>query len=524
MQAAITPLASVETALARIAEVNPRVNALCLVDAEAARVRARELEARLERGEDTGPLTGWTFTVKDAMRQAGYPCTAGSRALTGSYPQQSTACVIRLEEAGAIAIGRTNVPEFCYRGTTRNELYGQTGNPFAPDRSAGGSSGGAASALALGVGELALGSDGGGSIRIPASFCGTVGFKPSYGLVPRTHDAQGWLLLTHFGPLTRTVGECALALTALAGPEPLDPRSLPALGHDYVSAVREPGELAHLRVAASADLGYIRLDHEVRERFAEAVETFAEATGATVEWAQPELASPLEVWNTLACGDNTASEGPLLASGLVGDDARALIEEGFGLSVQEYVTARNRAHEIATTWGAFHERYDLLLTPTMECAAFPLADWAPRELGGEPIGEFYDDYCHFCYPFNLTGQPVVSVPMAPSSGGLPLGLQIAGRRYEDDLVLRAAAVWERTQPWESPSLRPAQPRPVPSELLAATVAGESVATIPGVDAWSPAAPVRAGELFALDDGRRLRAVRAWSPRAGALEVSFQVEG
>ena len=188
------------------------------------------------------------------------------------------------------------------------------------------------------------------------------------------------------------------------------------------------------------------------------------------------------------------------------------------------MTARNRAHEIATAWGAFHERYDLLLTPTMECAAFPLSDWAPRELDGEPIGEFYDDYCHFCYPFNLTGQPVVSVPMAPGSSGLPLGLQIAGRRYEDDLVLRAAAVWERAQPWESPSLAPAPPRPAPAELAAAAAAGELVATIAGVDAWSLAAPVRAGEVFALDDGRRLRAVRAWSPRADALEVSFQVEG
>ena len=524
MQAAVTPLAGVEAALARAAEVNPVVNALCLVDAESARARARDLEARLERGEETGPLTGWTFTVKDAMRQAGYPCTAGSRALMGEVPDASTACVARLEAAGAIAIGRSNVPEFCYRGTTRNELYGQTGNPFAPDRSAGGSSGGAASALALGVGDLALGSDGGGSIRIPASFCGTVGLKPSYGLVPRAPDSAGWLLLTHFGPLTRTVADCARALAVMAGPDPLDPLCLPALGQDFEAAARCPGDLSGLRVAYSDDLGYIRLDREVRERFAEAVAAFAQATGATVEQAHPGLDSPLDVWNAIACGDNSASEGPLLASGLVGDDARALIEAGQGLSAEAYVAARNRAHEIAGAWAAFHQRYDLLLTPTMECVAFPLSDWAPRELDGQPIGEFYDDYCHFCYPFNLTGQPVVSVPMAPGSDGLPLGLQIAGRRFEDDLVLRAAAAWERAQPWESPSLAPAAPRALCAELLAAAQAGERVATIAGVDAWSPAAPVRAGELFELDDGRNLRAVRAWSPRAGVLEVSFQVEG
>ena len=523
MGTALTPLAGVEAALARAAEINPVVNALCLVDADAARQRAHELESRLERGEDTGPLTGWTFTVKDAMRQAGYPNTCGSRSLMDFTPEASTACVARLEAAGAIAIGRSNVPEFCYRGTTRNELYGQTGNPFAPDRSAGGSSGGAASALALGVGDLALGSDGGGSIRIPASFCGTVGFKASYGLVPRNPDGAGWLLLTHFGPLARTVADCARALAVMAGPDPLDPLCLPDLGRDYIAAAREPGDLSGLRVAYSDDLGYIRLDREVRERFAEAVAAFAAATGATVERADPGLPSPLDVWNAIACGDNSASEGPMLAGGLVGDDARALIEAGQGLSAEEYVAARNQAHEIATAWAAFHARYDLLLTPTMECVAFPLADWAPRELDGEPIGEFYDDYCHFCYPFNLTGQPVISVPMAPGSGGLPLGLQIAGRRFEDDLVLRAAAAWERAQPWETPSLAPAAARPLPAELAAALAAGASVATIPGVEAWSLDAPVRAGELFDAGDGRRLRAVRAWSPRAGELEVSFQVE-
>ena len=334
MAAAVTPLASVETALARIAEVNPVVNALCLVDAEAARARARALEERSGRGEDTGPLTGWTFTVKDAMRQEGYPATAGSRSLMDAVATASTACVRRLEAAGAIAVGRSNVPEFCYRGTTRNELYGQTGNPFAPDRSAGGSSGGAASAVALGVGELALGSDGGGSIRIPASFCGTVGIKPTYGLVPRAPDGAGWLLLTHFGPLTRTVADCGRALAVIAGPDPLDPLCLPELGKDYTAAAREPGDLSGLRVAASDDLGYIRLDAEVRERFAEAVAAFERATGATVEWTHPGLGSPLDAWNAIACGDNVASEGPLLATGLVGDDARALIEAGNGLTAR----------------------------------------------------------------------------------------------------------------------------------------------------------------------------------------------
>ena len=287
-QVAVSPLAAVDAALARAAAVNPVVNALCLVDAESARARARELEARLERGEDTGPLTGWTFTVKDAMRQAGYPSTAGSRSLMDEIPDASTACVARLEAAGAIAIGRSNVPEFCYRGTTRNELYGQTGNPFAPERSAGGSSGGAASALALGVGDLALGSDGGGSIRIPASFCGTVGLQAV--LRPRAR-----------GPRQRRMAAARRTSARSRAASPTAPARWPSWparirstrsacrssGMDYVAAARDPGDLSGLRVAYSDDLGYIRLDREVRERFAEAVEAFARATGATVEQAHP---------------------------------------------------------------------------------------------------------------------------------------------------------------------------------------------------------------------------------------------
>ena len=252
-----------------------------------------------------------------------------------------------------------------------------------------------------------------------------------------------------------------------------------------------------------------------------------QATGATVEWAHPGLASPLDVWNAIACGDNTASEGPLLASGLVGDDARALIEEGYGLSVeavrdgaQPSARDRDRVGARSTT------RYDLLLTPTMECVAFPLSDWAPRELDGEPIGEFYDDYCHFCYPFNLTGQPVVSVPMAPGSSGLPLGLQIAGRRFEDDLVLRAAAAWERAQPWEIAVARPGAARARPCGAARRSRGGRAASRRSRESTRGrSAAPVRARRAVR---ARRRPARRApCAPGArepGELEVSFQVEG
>ena len=265
------------------------------------------------------------------MRQAGYPCTAGSRALMGSYPTASTACVTRLEAAGAIAIGRSNVPEFCYRGTTRNELYGQTGNPFAPDRSAGGSSGGAASALALGVGELALGSDGGGSIRIPASFCGTVGLKPSYGLVPRAPDGAGWLLLTHFGPLTRTVGDCARALAVHGRPRPA--RSALACRRSATTTWRPRASRAISRTCASpppttsaTSASTARCGSASPRRSRRSPRQPARRSSRRTPGSPRRSTSG----TTIACGDNSASEGPLLATGLVGDDARALIEAGHG--------------------------------------------------------------------------------------------------------------------------------------------------------------------------------------------------
>ena len=233
------------------------------------------------------------------------------------------------------------MPEFCYRGTTRNELYGQTGNPFDARRSAGGSSsGGAGSAVALGVGELALGSDGGGSMRIPASFCGTVGLKPTYGLVPRTPQRPAGCLLTHFGPLTRTVAECGRALHVMAGPDPLDPLCLPALGRDYAAAARGAGRPRGLRVAVSADLGYIR----ARPRGARALRRGRRAAardGRRVEWADPALEARRSSLERDRLRRQQRQRGAAARDRPGGDDARALIAPEQALSAAEYVTARN---------------------------------------------------------------------------------------------------------------------------------------------------------------------------------------
>ena len=460
----------IDEALDRIAGANGALNAFCEVRPRAARAAAAALDARIAAGENPGSLAGVPVAVKDVIWEAGVEATDGSRSLLGFVPEESATIVRRLTDAGAIVVGRTNVPEFCYRGICANDLYGVTSNPWDLGRTPGGSSGGSAAAVAAGLVPLAIGTDGGGSIRIPSSFCGVAGFKPTYGVVPREPQWAGWLTLTHEGPIAFTVEDCALMQSVIAGPDLRDPMSLPPLPRD--PDARGRGDLRGLRVAYSEDLGYVPVDDGVRRAFSAAIERFA-WLGAELVAAHPEPFSPnpVDIWNTLTTTDNLASEGPLLETGRVGADARGLIEPGADVSGLEYVRARNAQWEYARAWGRFMTEYDLLLTPAMECVAFEHGRTGPATIAGEPIGDFYDDFCHFSYPFNLTGQPAISVPMGTAEHGLPVGLQIVGRRFEDDLVLAAGAAWERLGAW------PRAPReeraPLESEAVVAA-AGERI--------------------------------------------------
>ena len=441
----------VEDALDRIARLNPALNAFCEVRPSSARTAAAAVDRIVASGRDPGPLAGVPIAVKDVIWEEGIEATNGSRALLGFVPGESAAVVTRLLRAGAIVVGRTNQPEFCYRGVSENELYGRTSNPWDLARVPGGSSGGSAAAVAAGLVPLAIGTDGGGSIRIPASFCGITGIKPTFGLVPREPQWPGWYSLTHVGPLAFTVADAALMLSVMAGADARDPISLPAPADDLAGAAREAGELRGLRVAYSEDFGYVRVDAGVREAFRRAIARFR-ALGAELEEAHPGLPNPLETWNTIASIDNVASEGPLLESGRVADDTRPLIEAGALFEGVDYALARNDQATYAAAWGRFMSRYDLMLTPAMELVAFAHGQTGPTLIEGQPIGEFFDDWCHFSYPANLSGQPAMSVPMGSAEDGLPVGLQIIGPRLGDHSVLRAAAAWERLEPWGRPPL------------------------------------------------------------------------
>lgn len=495
-------------ALARIAAANPLINAFCEVRASDALARADEIDAQVARGEHPGPLAGVPVAIKDVVWEAGIETTNASRALLGFRPQRSAVSVERLAAAGAVIVGRTNQPEFCYRGDCSNELYGVTANPVDRTRTPGGSSGGSAAAVAAGLCPVAIGSDGGGSIRIPSSFCGIVGLKQSFGLVPREPGWPGWYTLNHVGAITRSVRDSALMLQVLAGPDGRDPTTLPALGRDYVAAAEPPADLRGLRVAASEDLGFARVDDGVLQLFRGAVERFR-ALGAEIAWAHPPLPNPIGIWNTLAFSDNMASEGPLLAGGRVGDDAAQLIRLGESISAAEYAGARNAQHALAADWHRFMQGYDLLLTPAMECTAFALGRTGPETTGGLPLDGGDDDWCRFCYPFNLTGQPAMSVPMGLVDG-LPIGLQIVGGRWADDEVLRAAAAWEQAYPWTGAVTVAGATGIDPDVLEAVRAAVLSGASRVELDARGG---IAAGSIVPTSAGE-VRVRRVFSPEAG----------
>ena len=433
----------IEVALAAIERLDPDIGAFTVVLDEEALATARAVD----RGEVSGRLAGVPVAIKDHVWMRGAPATNGSLALADFVPDADCACVARLREAGAVLIGKTNNPEFCYRGTTENAVVGVTRNPWALDRTPGGSSGGSAAAVAAGIVPMALGTDGGGSIRIPASFCGIAGLKPSFGLVPKMPGFRGWPTLSVDGPMARTVRDLALMLAVMAGPTPLDDSALAVAPGDVLGAV-ERADVAGLRVGASVDLGFAPVERDVREVFGRAVDALSD-TGWALEEVAPPSEPPIAMWNAIACAEGYASEGPLLEAwaNRMSFDTAELVRAGERMTAAEYLDVQQLRAKYAGAWAELFERIDLLLTPAMQLTAFPVGILSPAEIDGQPVDPFFDDWVTFCLPANLTGRPAACVPIGAGDGGLPVGMQILGRRFEDAVVLGAAAAVERALPW-----------------------------------------------------------------------------
>jgi Asp-tRNA(Asn)/Glu-tRNA(Gln) amidotransferase A subunit family amidase len=440
----VSPVEVIDVYLRRISRLNPRLNAYCTLGADEAREAAKRAESAVVRGERLGPLHGVPVSIKDLIVTRGLRTTRGSRLFERApVPEHDAPVVERLRAAGAIVLGKTNTPEFGWKGTTDNPLFGLTRNPWSLERTPGGSSGGASAQVAAGLGPIAIGTDGGGSIRLPASFAGCYGFKPSFGRVP-VYPPSPNELIAHTGPLADTVRDAALALSVIAGPDDRDRNSLPAEGIDYVKAC--DGGVPNLRVGWSADLGYGVVDSEVRQ-LAEAAARRFEQLGCRVEAVEPRWSFPLEAWNAFFYGGLVAFLAPRV-------DERDLLDPGLARIVErlegdrmiDYVQAqfaRNAFWDEVRRW---FETYDLLLTPTMPIPAFEVMRDTPGITPGrlpEGLG-----WSFLTFPFNLTGQPAASVPCGFTPGGLPVGLQVVGRRHDDITVLRASAALEAANPWQ----------------------------------------------------------------------------
>ena len=439
----LSPVELTRAVLDRIERLNPRLNAYCTLTADAALQRAREAEDAVAKGRPLGPLHGLPFSIKDLTLTRGVRTMSGSFIFERRVPDADAPFVARLHAAGGIFLGKTTTPEFGWKGLGDSPVTGITRNPWNTEMTTGGSSAGAGAAAAAGLGALHQGSDGAGSIRIPSAFCGVFGLKPSYGRVPQwpvSNNDQ----TTHNGPMTRAVADAALMLSVTAGPDERDRTSLEGAPEDYMGQLQRG--VKGLRVAWSADLGGLTVDPEVAEVARRAARAFEEL-GAIVEEVKPGFADSNQMIRCMWAAHEAGNYGQYLAEwrdrmdpGLV-----ACIEDGLRYSMVDYIQMKGRKIAFWDSVRPLFETHSLLLTPSLSVAAFPVgrlnpAHWPQHAWDWLP-------WASFTYPFNFTGQPAASVPAGFTPAGLPVGLQIVGRRFADLTVLQASAAFEQARPW-----------------------------------------------------------------------------
>ncbi|MFE9643572.1 amidase [Streptomyces sp. NPDC006365] len=429
-----SPVDVVRAALQRAEEIQPSVNAFVRLTGDEALARARESAERWRRGEPAGLVDGVPVTVKDILLMRGGPSLKGSNTVRveGRWDEDAPS-VARLREHGAVFLGKTTTPEFGWKGVTDSPQSGVTRNPYDVSRTSGGSSGGSAAAVAMGAGPLSLGTDGGGSVRIPAAFCGIFALKPTYGRVP-LYPASAFGTLAHVGPMTRDAADAALMLDVISGTDARDWSALEPPAGRFTDAL--DGGVRGLRVAYSPSLGgQVPVRPGVAAAVRRGVEGLA-SLGAYVEEADPDFTEPVEAFHTLwfsGAARVTQNLGPhqreLLDPGL-----REICDQGARYSALDYLAAVDVRMDLGRRMGLFHESYDLLVTPTLPITAFEAGMEVPKGSGHRR----WTGWTPFTYPFNMSQQPAASVPVGVDGDGLPVGLQIVAARHRDDLVLRAA--------------------------------------------------------------------------------------
>jgi aspartyl-tRNA(Asn)/glutamyl-tRNA(Gln) amidotransferase subunit A len=440
----LSPVEVVTATLEHIERVNPAHNAFVVLDRESALRDARASEARWQRGAPAGLVDGLLTTVKDLVVVKGWPTRRGSRTTDPAPSEEDGPPVARMRAQGAVFLGKTTTPEFGWKGVTDSPLTGVTRNPWNTELTPGGSSGGAAVAAALGMGVLHLGTDGGGSIRIPAACCGIFGFKPTFGVVA-VHPHSPALTLWHQGPMTRTVADAALMLTAMAGPDARDWYSGPKLDIDYRTGLDDG--IGGLRIGYSRTLGYAKVDREVALLVDKAVEELA-ALGARVEELDLDLEDPIAVMQPLWAVALALGVAPMTAEqrALVDPPLLGLAEPGFHLSALQYRQLEKARENFGRRMTMLHAQYDLLVTPQLATTAFAVNHEVPPDTEMKRWWQ----WSPFTYPFNLTQQPAAAVPCGFTPDGLPVAMQIVGAKFADALVLRAARAYEKAHPFVLP--------------------------------------------------------------------------
>ena len=435
-----------EMYLRRIEEFNPRLNAYLTVSPDEAMAQAREADAARARG-DRAPMLGIPTSIKDLEATKGIRSTMGSLVFDGMVPDRDSVLVERVKAAGAVILGKTNTPEFGLLGVTQNRLGDPCCNPWDPTRTSGGSSGGAAAAVIAGLSSVAPGTDGGGSVRLPSSFCGLYGLKPTLGRVPRAggFGKPSPNLTSQAGPMARTVRDAALLLQVLAGHDSRDPSSLRSATPDYSAGLGQ--SIQGLRIAWSPDLGYCPVDPQVLEATASAAQMFQEF-GCVVEETDFSLDNPLPPFYDIFYSNNFASWGHLLEESpdALTDYGRTFLEHGSHATGVDFARAIAAVEVMKSKLADLLERYDLLMTPTVAVPAFPHGQF-PTQIGNHVMEDPRRGFSPYTRPFNVIGSPAASIPCGMSSEGLPIGLHIIGRHEDEATILRASAAFEQARPW-----------------------------------------------------------------------------
>ena len=436
----LSPVEVVLHTYTRLERIEPKINAFCVVAERDDLLRlARESETRWRAKAPCGELDGVPVSVKDAIIARGWPTLRGSRTAPREPGTEDAPAVARLREAGALILGKTTTPEFGWTGVTHSPLSGVTRNPWNLTLTPGGSSGGSAAALAAGIGHAAIGTDAGGSVRIPGAFCNLVALKPSAGRVPN-YPPSAVGTLGHIGPMTHTVADAALMLNVIGVPDGRDWLALPSAERDYRVGLN--GGVRGLRIAYSPTLGYAKVQPEVASLVAKAVAVL-ESLGAHVEEVARPFDDPTDIFRIhffagITHSVRTFDEAKLA---LLDPDLRKVLGEARKVTLADYMGAIDRRGALGRATRAFHEKYDLLVTPTLAVAPFEAGKLTPPGYGDD-----WTAWTPFTYPFNLTGQPAATVPCGLVGGDRPVGLQIVGGMYQDHLVLRAAQAYFETQP------------------------------------------------------------------------------